>query len=225
MHKHRWTAIFQPLLNLWFKSSCPLCQRPTISDFCPYCQKQLQDCQFPEGGHLSGAVPIFVWGQYSGPMKRAIAAMKYENRPDLARPLGHWLAESWLSYSEFTTKNLLVVPIPLHQKKLKERGFNQAELLASSFCNLTDLPLKTSGLERIKATQALFSLSPKDREKEVKEAFVLGKDFRYKKPSKPVLLLDDVYTTGNTITEATKTLQQAGVKVIGAAAIATTNKC
>ncbi|OCR00968.1 amidophosphoribosyltransferase [Oscillatoriales cyanobacterium USR001] len=226
MDKHRWFSYFKPFLSLFLKSSCSLCDRTAQGEFCQYCQKQLLQCQFTNKNQFwLSEKPVFIWGQYQGVLKRAIAAFKYENHPEIAKPLGYWLAESWLNYPELAIDKLTVVPIPLHADKLKKRGFNQAELLAESFCQLTGLPLQRQGLERVKNTKALFDLSVKERQNEMKEALILGKDFRRRHPSNAVLLVDDIYTSGTTIKSATETLNRAGIKVYGTVAIATTKKC
>jgi predicted amidophosphoribosyltransferase len=133
------------LLGLVFKTACPLCQRPTSQNFCLYCQRQLQQCQLSvvQQYQLS-PLPVFAWGSYNGALKRAIAALKYNNHPELARPLGHWLANAWLA-SSMRTESAIVVPIPMYPDKKRQRGFNQAELLAASFCELTRLPLEPLG--------------------------------------------------------------------------------
>lgn len=192
---------------------------------CRYCQRQLRQCQLANPGLFwKGETPVLVWGEYAGTLKRAIAALKYDNNPQLARPLGHGLAEAWLNSPAGSINNLTVVPIPLHPEKLKKRGFNQAELLAESFCERTGLPLQRQGLERVKDTKALFELSAKERETEMKNALSLGRDFRRRHPPGRVLLLDDIYTTGSTVKSAAKTLKQAGIRVCGVVAVATTNK-
>jgi ComF family protein len=165
-----------------------------------------------------------VWGEYGGALKRAISALKYDGNPQLAKPLGGWLAEAWLSFPELAIDNLTVVPIPLHQEKLKERGFNQAELLAESFCELTGLPLQRHGLQRVKNTQALFALTPQQRQAEMKNALSLGKDFRRRLPRDRVLLVDDIYTSGTTVKSAIKILEHSGISVYGTVALATPNK-
>lgn len=211
------------LLNLFLESNCPLCQRPTSQEFCQDCTRQLQRCQLP---HLSGSlvdVPVFTWGMYGGTLKRAIAALKYENQPQLAQPLGHWLAQAWLD-SQLVSTQLIVVPIPLHADKQKQRGYNQAALLAQSFCKITGLRLQQLGLERIRATEAQFGLSTSEREKNLAGAFGLGRGFRRRRPASPVLLLDDVYTTGATTRFAVQTLQHHGIQVYGLAAIAITQR-
>lgn len=225
MNKRKWTGLVKSFLNLFLKSNCPLCQRPAAGEFCLYCHKQLQRCQLTDPGRFwHSQQRVFVWGEYGGALKRAIAALKYDGNPQLAKPLGGWLAEAWLSFPELAIDNLTVVPIPLHQEKLKERGFNQAELLAESFCELTGLPLQRHGLERVKNTQALFALTPQQRQAEMKNALSLGKDFRRRRPRDRVLLVDDIYTSGTTVKSAIKILEESGIPVYGTVALATPNK-
>lgn len=162
-------------------------------------------------------------GAYGGTLKRAIAALKYENQPQVALPLGHWLAQAWLN-SQFASTQLIVVPIPLYADKEKQRGYNQAALLAQSFCNTTGLHLQQIGLERIRGTEAQFGLSSLEREQNLAMAFRLGSGFRRHHPASPVLLLDDVYTTGATARSAVQTLQRHGIQVYGLAALATSQK-
>jgi ComF family protein len=225
MNKRKWTGLVKSFLNLFLKSNCPLCQRPATGEFCPYCHKQLQRCQLTDPGRFwHSEQRVFVWGKYGGALKRAISALKYDGNPQLAQPLGGWLAEAWLSFPELAIDNLTVVPIPLHQEKLKERGFNQAELLAESFCELTGLPLQRHGLERVKNTQALFALTPQQRQAEMKNALSLGKDFRRRRPRDRVLLVDDIYTSGTTVKSAIQILKMSGISVYGTVALATPNK-
>ncbi|MEG3958801.1 ComF family protein [Microcoleus sp. herbarium2] len=225
MNQRKWTGLVKSFLNLFLKSNCPLCQRPAAGEFCPYCHKQLHRCQLTDPGRFwHSEQRVFVWGEYGGALKRAIAALKYDGNPQLAKPLGGWLAEAWLSFPELAIDNLTVVPIPLHQEKLKQRGFNQAELLAESFCELTGLPLQRHGLERVKNTQALFALTPQQRQAEMKNALSLGKDFRRRLPRDRVLLVDDIYTSGTTVKSAIQILKLSGISVYGTVALATPNK-
>ncbi len=168
----------------------------------------------PHPRHVRQALPIFSWGSYGGALKRAIAALKYNNQPQLARPLGQWLAQAWRS-SLVSRPPLTVVPIPLHQDRYKLRGYNQAALLAHSFCALAGLSLQCYGLERSQNTQAQFGLSIAQREQNLFQAFNLGQDFLRKPPVYPVLLLDDIYTTGATTRSAANVLQHAGIEVYG----------
>lgn len=220
-----WKHCYQGLLDLFLQSQCPLCQRPTSTDFCTYCEKQLKRCQIAQPEKYWGTdFPVFPWGTYSGSLKRALWTLKYEKQPKIAQPLGFWLGESWLKSRLNLGKNLIVVPIPLHPNKLRSRGFNQAELLAASFCQVTNIPLEKYALERISETEALHSKSAIERRESLVGAFKIGKAFRQRHPKAEVLLLDDIYTTGATAFTVADTLREYDIKVCGIVAIATSEK-
>lgn len=212
------------LLNLFLQSHCSLCQRSTSGELCVYCERQLRTCQLPDPKvKWQAPIPVFSWGVYGGTLKRAIAAMKYENQPQIARLLGQWLGEAWLSNFTKLQTNLLVVPIPLHASKQKQRGYNQAALIAQGFCQTTGLKSTLKGLERVRETQAQFGLSTSEREKNLNSAFGIGQGLR-NRPNNPILLVDDIYTTGATAASAVQTLHQYGMQVSGLVAVATTMK-
>lgn len=214
----KWTL--QDWLDLFLCSTCPLCGRSATGELCQDCQRQIKSCQILNPGQSwRGNLPVFPWGTYGGALKRAIAALKYDNQPQLARPLGQWLAQAWLS-SEFSRSKLTVVPVPLHPDKERQRGYNQAALLADSFCNYTRLPLRCHGLERPHQTQAQFGLSVSEREQNLDQAFGLGRDFSGQHPAHPVLLIDDIYTTGATARAALKKLQHSKIQVRGIVTVA-----
>lgn len=218
----------QNWLNNWLgfavESLCPLCQRSTARVFCPDCELQVWECQVSSDPcqpqpTRAGKPLILAWGQYQGGLKRAIAALKYQNHPEIARPLGEWLAQTWQQSRQ--TARFTVVPIPMHVSKRKTRGFNQAELIARRFCDVTGLPLAAHGLERIQATQAQFQAgSASNRLQNLAGAFRVGAVFQKKRPCHPVLLIDDIYTTGATIQSATISLQKQGIPVAGVAVVA-----
>jgi predicted amidophosphoribosyltransferase len=104
---------------------------------------------------------------------------------------------------------------------LQKRGFNQAELIAQSFCEITGYKKQQQGLERVRATEAQFSLSVSQREQNLADAFVVGKSLLQHPSASPVLLVDDIYTTGATVRSAAQSLRLQGIQVYGVIAIAT----
>ncbi len=208
------------LLNLFLKPNCPMCDRTASEVFCKYCQRQIQDCQLVQPDRFwQGDLPLFAWGKYEGSIKQSIGKLKYAGHQSIADLYGDWLAKSWQTFrpSGLTTK-LIVVPIPLHQEKLASRGFNQAELIARSFCRITGAKLDLS-LQRNRSTAAQFGLSKSARQENVAGAFSLTN--LSLKPGSTVLLIDDIYTTGATVRSAALVLRSNQVNVCGVAVIAT----
>ncbi len=215
--------MLKQLLSVFLQSRCPCCQRNTCELLCDYCLQRLTSLEFPASDrhYWQGDLPVFAWGKYDGQLKRAIALMKYDQQPDIGKILGQLLGKAWLASDLIKTQQKIsVIPIPLSSQKIKERGFNQAEIIAQSFCQLTGYRLDSQALMRVRDTKAMFDLTPEARIKNLQGAFRLGQ----KLPKYPVLLLDDIYTLGTTVKEAAKTLRQQQIQVIGAVVVAKTSE-
>lgn len=208
--------MFQPLLSLFLESNCFLCDRAAKDPLCEFCQGKLQQCRLKNSRqYWRGELPLFVWGVYGGYLKRAIAALKYNACRSLGEFLGYWLGKAWIDASLLAKVRLTVVPIPLHYHKHQTRGFNQAELIARSFCEYTGYALQPNALQRVRETEAMFGLSRLQREQNLKDAFSVSKSFQQRRSPSPILLLDDIYTTGTTVREAARVLHNRGNKVLG----------
>lgn len=215
-----WKQLGSHFLSLFLNPNCALCGRSAKTIICDHCNRQLHQCQFSNPKFQGkDQIPRLIWGEYRDSLKRAIGQLKYDKQPQLAQPLGEYLGQSWLTASLLPGScQPIVVPIPLHAQKQQQRGYNQAELLARHFCRVTGLPLKEKGLKRIKPTEALFGLSPQQRATQMANAFTLGTGVTF---NQPVILIDDIYTTGTTVEVAQKRLQQSGISVVAICAIAT----
>jgi ComF family protein len=209
------------LLSLFLKSNCPSCDRSAIDTFCEDCQKRLFAVRLNNPSQFwQGDIPLFVWGDHRGQLKRAIATCKYNNCPKIGAALGFWMGEAWRNSPLFAKyPKTIVVPIPLHKNKLALRGFNQAEVIAKSFCQVTNYTLKKDGISRVRETEAMFGLSPAARVENIQNAFSLGTDFQRNFPRSSVLLIDDIYTTGTTVKEVARILQKYQIDLIGIAAV------
>ena len=212
-----------PFFNLFLQGACVLCQRPASEEFCRTCAARLRQEQLAEPGRFWASQSLFAWGHYGGNLKQTIALLKYANAPRLAQPLGQWLAQAWLasglaeSHCRFT-----IVPIPLHADKQHKRGYNQAELLARSFCQFTGYDLQSQGLERVRSTAAQFNLSAAQRAQNLDQAFQVGQQWRDRPPRHAIILLDDIYTTGATARAAMQVLRHQGLSVRGLITVAQT---
>ena len=149
---------------------------------------------------------------YEGILRTAIHRLKFKKRRTLAEPLGILLVKYLGRDPTLEVKALdIIIPVPLHRKRERERGFNQAKLLANVISRYYEIPV-ISALERTKDTKAQFDLPRKERFKNVTGAFRVSNIKAVY--NKRVLLLDDIYTTGSTIRECSKALRIAGARRI-----------
>ena len=148
-------------------------------------------------------------GYYEGPLREAIHRWKYEGKIYLSSLFGDWM-ERGLSHYWNASRFDLLIPVPLHPQRLRERGFNQALLLVRELNRRTGIPYRRRLLEKRERTVPQVHLSGVDREKGVKGAFGLAEPDEV--PGKVILLVDDVYTTGATVNECAKVLIAGGAR-------------
>ena len=208
--------------SLW-QANCPLCKRPADRILCKDCDRQIAAYQAPEffqkDEPISPEIPLYSWGVYDGALKRAIAACKYNNHPEIMEAIALKIADTWQrsGKSNQNFKKISIVPIPLHANKLKSRGFNQAEILARRFCESTQLPCSPKLLQRVKDTKAqMQTKTVKEREDNLSQAFTVQPQSNHR----DVILFDDIYTTGATIREAIATLANSNIAVRGVIVLA-----
>lgn len=147
-------------------------------------------------------------GIYDGPLRDAIHALKFGRCQALAEPLGRLMAE--VAATDSRLRADLVVPVPLHPRRRRERGFNQAELLADEMAAYLRLPVQADLLRRARPTKSQIELSRGARRDNVRAAFAA--DGRCG-PGR-VLLVDDVMSTGFTAGECARTLRAAGAREV-----------
>lgn len=185
--------------------------------YCIKCSKPLDygsqanlchDCQvFEKSFEASRSLYI-----YDGQIKKAIYNFKYYNKPYYYRFFGNSLVKfireiGYLDYS-------CILSVPLHSLKLRQRGYNQSELVASHIAKKLNIPY-VNALIRTKNTTKQSIKTKEDRRKSMKNAFEVKKGKKYQMiKNSSVLLIDDVYTTGSTADECSKTLLNYGVNKV-----------
>jgi ComF family protein len=133
-------------------------------------------------------------------LREIIHHLKYSDRVSLAKPLGDILKQC-LDREAFTGN--LVIPVPLHRSRERERGFNQAELIAAQL----GLPVATRILKRRKNTPSQTGLSRNERKRNLASAFEVMSEVKGR-----IIVVDDVYTTGSTMNEIARTLKRSGAE-------------
>jgi ComF family protein len=179
---------------------CPVCQKPAIyGQTHPYCQSQ---------DSLNGLISCFL---YKGMIKKAIGKLKYHFLTDLAEELVE-LMVLFCPLPRFEKQTL--VPVPLHLRRERWRGFNQSELLGKKLANHFGWQVKTDILSRQRYTQPQMSLKGQERKVNIIKAFKVNSHLPDSIFKSQLILFDDVWTTGSTLKEVGKVLKMAGFKNI-----------
>lgn len=221
----RWFGnITSAALDLVFPAACAGCVREG-EPLCPACRPAL-DARL----ELPGGVPIGLpadlpepllqveWcAPFAGPVRAALHQLKYSGERRLARPLGEAVARRWARVGEGAT---VVVPVPVHADRERQRGYDQAALIAEVAAANLDLPFVRT-LERTRATQAQFELGRDERSANVAGAFRVRDNRAVAAVAGQwVLLVDDVITTGATLAACGVALEEAGACAVSAVTVA-----
>ena len=178
-------------------AACPRCAEPG-----PFTAGACQRCLRRPPAFGRAWAPF----AYEGSVSRAVHRFKYEDHPELARPLGALLARKAAAFLASAPGAL--VPLPLHAARYRERKYDQATLLTVAVAKACGRALRDDVLTRVKPTTRQVDLSDEQREANVSGAFEVSG----KVEGAELVLLDDVLTTGATAREATKVLLAAGAK-------------
>jgi ComF family protein len=226
-------SIVDPLLSVLFPSFCVVCRsllgEVSRGPLCPACfvdlprhHAALCRCGVPLGG--SAPAPCgrcrrqrnaftagASLGPYEGSLRTVIHALKYSRRPRLAGRLADALIAHPAARA-LLAPDALLVPVPLHPRRLRERGFNQSELIARALGRRTGLPLLTRALSRRRDTPPQAGLTAAVRRRNVSGAFVARPCSAL--AGRTVVLIDDVLTTGATARACAAALQEAGASAV-----------
>ena len=216
-------------LRMIYPQTCYFCGKINPTAICPACQKKIiyvkeprckqcgkpiryeekeycEDCKREKLFYEQGRS---IW-VHKDPTAWSVYQFKYHNR----RVYGEFYAsEMWRIYGKkIKDWNIdTIVPVPLHWKRRLDRGFNQAEILAKHLGRYSGIPVQVKGVKRIRYTERQKSLGQKERKKNLTGAFVITKKWR---KARNVLVIDDIYTTGNTINEISRILKQEGAEKV-----------
>jgi ComF family protein len=220
-----------PLTNVSRLPVCTDCASkimPLAGLRCPFCAQSLPEgYPNPHGdgrcGECAHEMPVYTravsFGAYENELREMVHLLKYKHVRPAADFLGALIAECACELAPQMSDDVMVVPVPLYKRKLRERGFNQAEMLAHATVSrlsksLKDkkIEFKTSVLFRRRATESQVGMTREQRKTNLRGAFAVPRKDAVK--GKEILLIDDVLTTGATVTECARVLRRAGaVKV------------
>lgn len=145
---------------------------------------------------------------YDDPIRRLISGLKYSDRLDVAPWIAKWMARAGRQLIE---ENPIVIPVPLYKTRLLTRRFNQSAEIARTICKDKNLEYRPQALKRIRKTKQQVGLSRQERAKNVSGVFIVPPEYGAELKGKSILLIDDVLTTGATVSSAAKALNRVGV--------------
>jgi ComF family protein len=217
------------LIGLIYPSKCLICNETQTSPLthllCENCLVEIASQPLPDvetiaetrGGLPGGKLDeVHAGWFYDTSMQIIIHAFKYRRRPSLSRVLGNMLAQRLQDDLTPKISQAVLVPVPLHRRRGRHRGFNQSILLAQAVAKAWNMTVLPRGLERTRFTKPQAKLDAAARLENVKDAFAFSSKSSLQ--GLTVLLVDDVFTTGATMNACAAVLKSAGAtRVIGLA--------
>jgi len=215
--------LFRPLVDFFYPPNCTICHSVLQTEervVCEKCWQQIPrvDSQKDIVAEIQHSLksPIFftqvypIW-QFEGPIQQIIHLLKYQNYQILARRMGEFMAEK-ISALPISVQDIVLIPVPLHKTRVRERGYNQSHLLCEYIASRLSIRFTDGILIRNRYTQSQTKLDAANRQKNVQEAFqVVAPDHVN---GKMVILVDDVITTGATMNACASALSKSGASEI-----------
>ncbi len=215
--------VIDSVIDFIFPPACPVCggafnARDII---CPGCIDAITECSnsyIPPEHNLTNVDNISILLPYDSICRTLVHALKYHGMKSTGPVLGTLMAKKTLKDCS-PPENSCIVPVPLHHSKLKERGYNQTESLAEGFASFTGFEVCGDLLRRTKHTGTQTALDHEQRALNVRNAFRYSGEKSLS--GRPVIIIDDVMTTGSTISECAKALRDGSAGEILVSVVAT----
>lgn len=229
MRSYEWR---EAVVSLFFPRHCPVCEQivlPRGQMICPQCVKKLEPVRQPFclkcGKELESDLMEFCYDcsrhprtfernfallNYNEAASNSMVSVKYRNRREYLDFYGRALCRKFGSMLVRIRPDILV-PIPVHPSRMRVRGFNQAQVLAEIIGEILKIPVYEEVLKRSKKTMPQKELDPRERLRNLEQAFEPGK---IPAGVRTVLVVDDIYTTGSTMEACARVLKRMGVEKV-----------
>ena len=214
MTKNNFLDFVDVFLNFIFPSKCVICGK--VGDIlCKECFAKIKHYPQQKINPPKNVDLMIVCGYYDGILKKLIRKFKFSKKQSLYLPLSRFVEDCLKDTNYFHSVDL-ITSVPLHKNRLKERGFNQSELIAKHLSNFLNLPYEENILERTKETSFMYNLSKNDRKRNVKGVFSVNRNLKGLK----ILIVDDILTTGATLSEVALEMKRKGANSVYALTVA-----
>lgn len=215
------TEILKSILNLIYPPSCGICGKLNQNFLCSKCEKQLQkqakfevEKKSNDQNYFQEHLYIF---PYQGMIRQILIDYKFNDKSYLYQSIVNFLLKNKNFFSILKSYDT-IIPVPISPKRKKQRGYNQSELITREIAKRTELDWQKNCLFKTKNIVEQSKLTKEQRQENIQGAYQIGNLELL--ANKQILLIDDIYTTGSTVKECCKMLQQANPKKIGVLTIA-----
>ena len=147
--------------------------------------------------------------KYQNLIRSQIISLKFKEKPYIYKTITYFLQNMQKSFEKLKKYDIIIV-VPISRQRKKDRGYNQCELIAKEISQIINVPIEKNVLYKIKNTVPQSSLNKKQRDENVKGAYEVRNIIKLH--NKKILIVDDIYTTGNTVNECAKLLIQKGIQ-------------
>ena len=212
--------IIEKVLDILYPKVCSFCGKIQKNSLCPKCKRELNNSknvtiQNYSDWYFSRHCSLF---SYEGRIKDMLLRYKFGNQPYLQEGLGNFILQDKKSCG-FLKNYDIIIPVPISKKRKKQRGYNQSELLVRTLAKeMVNLQPMIGILQKQKDTVAQSLLTKQQRKTNLIGAYFVK--HKEKITGKKILLLDDIFTTGSTVSECSKVLLEAGAQTIDVLTIA-----
>lgn len=206
--------ILGKILDLIYPQTCSICGKLRKKSLCNKCKAKLEkEFNYKTDNYEDDISRNFAehhyFFKYENLIRSQILALKFQEKPYVYKTIGYFLKNMQKSFEKLEKYDIIVV-IAISKQRSKERGYNQSELIAREISKIIQAPIVSRVLYKTKNTVPQSTLNKKQREENAKGVYKV-KNIK-KIQNKKVLIIDDIYTTGNTVNECARVLVQKGIK-------------
>ena len=193
---------------------CGICGKHNSKSLCNKCEIKLEkEFKFQTDNYEDDLTKNFIehnyFFKYGNLIRSQILALKFQEKPYVYKTIAYFLENMQKSFENLKKYDIILI-VPISKQRKKERGYNQSKLIAKEISKIINIPIAENILYKIKNTVPQSSLNKKQREENAKGVY---KGINITKlHNKKILIIDDIYTTGNTVNECAKILIQKGIK-------------
>lgn len=206
--------ILDKTLDFIYPQICGICGKLNSKSLCNKCKIKLEkEFNYQIDNYEEDLSKNFIehsyFFKYENLIRRQILALKFQEKPYIYKTITYFLKNMQKSFENLKKYDIIII-VPISKQRKQDRGYNQSELIAKEISKIIKVPIKRKMIYKVKNTVPQSTLNKKQREENAKGAYEAPSTTKLK--NRKILIIDDIYTTGNTVNECAKILVQKGIE-------------